>query len=99
MTEKKDETKEIEELKEPSTSLPPLLSNAVGLRGHPGILMLDFGFVAPSYSKPYGLEDTQVARICMSWDTAELLFDSLKEAISDYKGGFKETKAKTSKRG
>ena len=90
MPENKDKNKEIEELKEPSITLPPLLSNAVWIRYHPGILMVDFGFVAPSYSEPYGLEDTQMARICMSWDAAEVLFNGLKEAISDYKGGFKE---------
>jgi len=85
MVKKKKEEIEIEEIKAPIPPLSPLFSNVVALFSHSDMVMLDFGFVAPSYREPHGIEDSQVARICLPWDSAENLSESLNDAISDYK--------------
>jgi len=95
MVKKKKEEIEIEEIKAPIPPISPLLSNVVAVFSCLEVVMLDFGFVAPDYRKPYGIEDSQVARICLPWDSAENLLESLNDVISDYK---KEQKSKRKSR-
>jgi len=85
MVKKKKEEVKIEEIKAPLPPLSPLFSNVVAIFFHSDIVVLDFGFVAPSYREPHGIEDSQVARICLPWDSAEDLSESLNNAILDYK--------------
>jgi len=85
MVKKKKEEIEIEEIKAATLPLSPLHSNVVRVIAHSDFLMLDFGFVAPSYREPYPMEDNQIARICLDWESGEYLLDSLKDAISDRK--------------
>lgn len=92
MVKKKKEEVKIEEIKAPIPPISPLFSNVVAIFPHSDMVMLDFGFVAPSYRKPYNFEDSQIARVCLPWDSAEILLDNLSDAISDYK------KAQKSKR-
>jgi len=92
MARKKKE--EIEEIKAPASPASPLFSNFVWVTSHPDIVLFDFGFVAPGYTEPYDLEDTQVARICISWDSAEQLLDRLEEIVSKHKKKPKKRLAK-----
>jgi hypothetical protein len=84
MPKEKKESIEIKEISAPVPPLAPLFANLVSITGHPDMVLLDFGFYAPSYKKPYGVEDTQVARFCIPWDTAKDLVDSLNESISEH---------------
>lgn len=93
MARKKKE--EIEEIKAPASPVSPLFSNYIWVTYHPDIILLDFGFLAPSYTGPYNIEDTQVARICIPWDSAEQLLDRLQEMVSERK---KEPKKRLAKR-
>ncbi|MFH0846536.1 MAG: hypothetical protein V1894_00555 [Chloroflexota bacterium] len=81
----KKKKKEIEEIKGPLTPVSPLFSNVVAMFSTPYIVMLDFGLVAPSYRQPYDVEDSQIARICLEWDSAETLSEALSKAISNRK--------------
>ena len=42
-----------------------------------------------TYSKPYDLQDKQVASICMTWESIELLSKSLRDALSDHRKDLK----------
>ena len=94
MARKKKEEIEIKEIKAPTPPVSPLFSNFVWVISHPDIVLLDFGFLAPSYTEPYGIEDMQIARICVSWDAAEQLLDELKEIVSKRKKELKKQPAK-----
>lgn len=85
MARKKKEEIEIEEIKAPIPPLSPLFSNSVAIWAHSDMVMLDFGFVGPSYREPYGFEDSHMARMCLDWDAAENLVNNLSDAISDHK--------------
>jgi len=95
MARRKKEEIEIEEIKAPIYPVSPLFSNINAVFANPDTVMLDFGYVGPNYQEPYDLEDTQIARICMPWYSAEVLSKNLSDAISDYK---KEQKPKTRKK-
>jgi hypothetical protein len=84
MPKEKKESVKVTEVSAPVQSITPLYANLASVVGHPDIVMIDLGFLAPSYRKPYGLEDTQVARFCLDWDTARELYKNLKETISDH---------------
>lgn len=89
----------IEEIKAPIPPVSPLFSNMVVISRHIDMVMLDFGFVGPSYCKPYDFEDNHISRICLDWEAAENLADQLNDAISEYKKKFpsKKRKAKIDK--
>ena len=97
MAKKKKEEIEIEEIKAPISSLSPLFSNITAVFTNPDMVMLDFGFVGPSYREPYDIEDSQVARICIPWDSAEILLKTLSDATSAYKKE-QESKQRTKKK-
>ena len=94
MSKKKDESAEIQEVKASVSPISPLISNFSWVVSSPTLIILDFAFVAPSYSKPYNLEDSQVSRICMTWDSAEQLLNQLNERISEHKKASKKGKTK-----
>jgi len=85
MARKKERKIEIKEIEAPTSPISPLISNVFAVYSNPNIVMLDFGFAAPSYLKPYNVEDHQVARICLSWDSAENLAKDLADVISGHK--------------
>lgn len=89
---KKKEQVETPEIKAPLTPVSPVTANTVALFSSENVVMVDFGFVAPSYNKAYEVEDNQVARICLTWSAAEGLSDLLSDAISDHKKKPSKTK-------
>ena len=94
----KAETK-IEEIKAPIPPLSPLFSNVTVILPHTSMVLLDFGFVGPSYCEPYDFEDNHISRICLDWDAAENLAEQLNDAILEYKKRFpSKKKAKIKKR-
>lgn len=96
MAKRKKEEIKIEEIKAPISPVSPLFSNVVNVSSHRDVVMLDFGFVAPSYRKPWDVEDSQIARICLPWDSAASLAKVLSDVISDHKKAL-ESKRKTKK--
>ena len=85
MAKKKEKTTKLKEIEAPLPPLSPLFTNLAIALGHPDMVMLDFGFIAPSYAEPHDIEDSHLARICMPWDIAEIFCESLQEAISTHK--------------
>lgn len=80
---KTDKETEIKEIPSPPQSIAPVFSNIVTGYSHEEMVVLDFGFFAPSYIQNADyFEDHQVARLCLPWTTAtalhELLSDMLK---------------------
>jgi len=70
------------EIPAPPKSVAPLFSNIVMVNAHTELVLLDFGFLAPPYIENADyMEDSQVARICLSWGTAEILHHLLSEAL------------------
>jgi hypothetical protein len=84
-------TKKESEFKKNRGLIPPVYSNVVATVAGKTLLLLDFGLVAPSYFTPYDMEDSQVARILLPWESAENLLELLQDTISDHK---KEQKPK-----
>ena len=84
---RKKEKVETPEIKASLTPVSPVTANMVALFSSENVLMIDFGFVAPSYKKPYELEDNQIARICLTWNAADGLSELLIDAISEHKKG------------
>lgn len=82
MAKKSKKSIEIEQNK---TQVSPLLSNIFAVFSHEHIVMLDFGFNAPSYFEPNKMQDTQIARICLSWELAQKLSDVLQNTILEHK--------------
>ena len=85
MTQKQNKEPKFVEVSAPVTPLSPLFSNIVDVHSHPGVLMLDFSFIGPGYCEPHNIEVTQVARICIPWNSAEYLSKLLNVAISSQK--------------
>lgn len=85
MAKREKESEEFKEIGAASLPLVPLCSNVVRAVYHTDFVMLDFGFAAPSYSQPYPIEDTQIARICLDWDSGEYLLENLKEVVAEHK--------------
>ena len=82
---KEEKKRKIEEVKAPIPPVSPLFSNVTAIASHADMVMLDFGFVAPSYCEPHDLEDNHISRICLDWDAAGNLASRLEEAISEHK--------------
>jgi len=94
MAEIKDDDK-TKEIQAPAKSITPQISNVTAVYNHPDFVIIDFGFAAPSYiEKADYLEDTQIARICLPWDSIEDLAKSLNSIL---KGRTKPNKKKTGK--
>jgi len=85
MAKKKKEDIKIKEIRAPIPPVSPLFSNLAVVFSHEEVVMLDFGFISPSYAQPHNVEDYQLARICLPWDTAEFLSESLRDAVSGHK--------------
>ena len=68
-----------------TSKIIPLISNMYAVFSHRDVIMLDFGFVAPSYDEPHDVEDTQIARVCLTWETAEGVLKLLQDAIIEHK--------------
>ena len=90
---KRRKEKPVPEFKAPTAPVSPIYSNVVGIFTGEETLVVDFGLFAPSYIRPYEVEDNQVSRILMTWSTAEIFLGLLKKAISDHKKELKSKKA------
>jgi hypothetical protein len=73
----------IKELKAPSPVVAPLHANISVVIHWDESVLLDFGYVAPSYVAPNDLEDTHIARILIPLESAKILIRQLKETVSD----------------
>jgi hypothetical protein len=73
------------EIEQNKTQVLPLLSDIFAVFSEKNIVMIDFGFTAPSYFEPHKMQDTQIARICLSWELAQKLSDVLQNTILEHK--------------
>jgi hypothetical protein len=72
----------IKEIPSPPKSIAPIFTNIVTGYSHEEMVVLDFGFFAPSYIEDADyLEDSQVARLCLPWSTAEDLHELLSDIL------------------
>lgn len=97
MKKTKKET-EIKEILAPANSISPLFSNVIAVYSHEEMVVLDFGFLAPTYiEKADYMEDTQIARLCLPWSVIEDLHRALSDALENHSGKKNKKKTKTSK--
>lgn len=78
-------------------SVPVIYSNTLGIGYLDTEVVLNFGFSTPSYFEPHDDEDVPVARIVLSWEIAESLFETLKEVLDEYKKSQKPKRKAKSK--
>ena len=98
MNVKKKKEIEIKEIKAPASSVFPLFSNLTVTHSHEDMILIDFGFIAPSYiEESDDLEDTQIARICLSWSAAEILSKDLAQSVKSHSVEITKKRAKTKK--
>jgi hypothetical protein len=71
---------EIRQIGDAAIPVFPVFSNITSIQGHEDFVFIDFGFFAPSYSSSE-LTDTQLARICLTWETARELLKDLQDAV------------------
>ncbi len=64
--------------------LPLIYANAIGLRGGPFDLSLDFGYVRPPAADEPFPATQWAARVAMSWEHARALHRVLGEQIANY---------------
>ena len=89
----------VKEIPSPPKSIAPLSSNIVTGYSHEDIVVLDFGFYAPSYIENAGyIEDSQVARLCLTWNTAEALYELLSDILKSHPSKKGKNKPRTSRR-
>ncbi len=73
-------------------------SNALGVGYSDTEVVLNFGLSTLSYFEPHDDENVPVARIVLSWETAEGLLETLKDVCEKHKRPTK-TKAKSKGKG
>lgn len=94
----KKKATEIKEIQAPASSVLPLFSNLTLVNPHEDMVLIDFGFIAPSYiDEADYLEDTQIARICLSWSAAEILSKTLAKSLKAHSVEITKKKVKTKK--
>jgi len=87
---------EIKEIPSPPKSIAPLFANITTGYSHEEMVVLDFGFFAPSYIQDADyLEDSQVARLCLPWSTAEALHELLSDILKSQPGQKNKRKPRT----
>jgi hypothetical protein len=59
-----------------------MYANAYGIMPSTTHILLDFGYVAPSYYEEDINENIHLARICMDWDMVEDLCKALTKSIN-----------------
>jgi len=95
---KKDKETKTKEIPSPPKSIAPLFANMVMGHAHEEMVVLDFGFFAPSYIENADyMEDTQVARLCLPWSTAETLHELLSDIMKVQPGKKNKRKSTTRK--
>lgn len=91
----KEKEREIKQIKAPPQALSALYSNVTFLSSSEDIIVIDFGFYAPTYNDADNhLEDQHIARIVMQWDEAQDFADSLREVIVEHNKEVKKGKGK-----
>lgn len=78
-------TKESLEVERPEISVPSIYSNTFGIGFSDTEVAINFGLSTPSYFEPHADEDVPVARIFLSWETAENLAETLKSTCDEHK--------------
>jgi hypothetical protein len=75
-------------------SVPAIYSNTFGIGHSDTEVVINFGFSTPTYFEPHDDKDVPVARIALSWEVAENLFETLKEVLDDHKKPKRKSKSK-----
>ena len=87
---------EVRVIQAPSRAIVPQLSNISSAYTHNEYVILDFGFIAPTYDQESDLfENTQIARICLTWDSIEELSDMLVSVLKDKQKSGKKRRNKS----
>lgn len=90
-TEKKPEFEHRE------VSVPSIYSNTFGIGSSDTEVVINFGLSTPTYFKPHDDEDALVARVFLSWEIAESLYEILKEVLEDHQKTQKPKRKPTKK--
>lgn len=61
-----------------------IYSNTLGVGSTDNEVVINFGFLTPSYFEPHDDEDIPVARIVLSWELARDLLDTLSPIVKNY---------------
>jgi len=89
---------DIREIQAPVRSIAPQISNITSIYTHEEFVIIDFGFFAPPYSQDNDYyEDTQIARICLPWDSVKELSRMLASIVESHKDKGKKKISKPSK--
>ena len=89
-------TKKSEQIERHEVSMQGVYSNEVGIGYSDTDVVINFGFSTPSYFEPHDDEEFPVARVILSWETADVLLETLKRVCDEHK---RPTKTKTKSRG
>jgi hypothetical protein len=89
---------DVNEIQAPVKSITPQFSNITSIYSHEDFAIIDFGFMAPPYDQESDyFEDTQIARICLTWDAIKELSDMLASIIESHTTEVKKEKSKAPK--
>lgn len=91
-------TKKSEQIERHETPMQGIYSNEVGIGYSDSDVVINFGFSTPSYFEPHNDEEAPVARVILSWETADVLLEGLKRVCDEHKSPTK-TKAKSKSKG
>lgn len=90
---------DIPEIPATVNTVTSVFANIFNLHPHEDYVLVDFGFVGPSYVEPYPLQDIQVSRIILTWDIAKQFADSVTKAHAEMQEAHKKnTTRKKSKK-
>lgn len=78
-------TKKKLEFEHREVSVPSIYSNTFGIGHSDTEVAINFGLSTPTYFEPHDDEDVLVARIFLSWETAENLLKTLKSVCDEQK--------------
>jgi len=93
---KRNEEPKIKEIPSSPQSTAPLFVNVTTGYSHDEVVVLDFGFFAPSYVQDADyMEDSQVVRLCLPWSTAEALHQLLSDILKSQPGKKNKKKPRT----
>ncbi len=78
-------TKKSEQIERHEMPVQGVYSNEVGIGYSDTDVVINFGFSTPSYFEPHDDEEVPVARVILSWETADILLKALKRVCDEHK--------------
>ena len=78
-------TKKSEQIERHEVPMQGVYSNEVGIGYSDTDVVINFGFSTPSYFEPHDEEEVPVARVILSWETADVLLKALKHVWDDHR--------------